>query len=321
MSMRRLSISTLNVGGKTTASSVALPDVASATRILDLRANAGVTTSVTGFAGSGTIAQAVNAITGVGSKFTSEVVIGDVLTGTGINGTVTAIADDTHCTLSSSATAGAVTYTITPQAGTARVTTWADQSGFGRNFTQSGTARPTKQTVGGYPAVVFDGVDDWMLGPNFADNLASFAVFVVTRNVDSNLAFPISKISDSNVGWYLDYGGTEGNLEQSPDDYRRRWWNFPDQNTQRVYTATFLNNDATGLFHNGSDSDTGSYTNGTVTSFSNSVAVKLGVGYYTGIITFGQFDLFSAMLYSPVPNATDRAAIENWLAGQWGITF
>lgn len=59
------------------------------------------------------------------------------------------------------------------------ISTWADQSGNGNNFTQTGIARPTKQTVGGYAAVVPDGVDDWMDGGNFAENLDVFSIIIV----------------------------------------------------------------------------------------------------------------------------------------------
>lgn len=66
-------------------------------------------------AGTGTIAQTLTAVLGVGTAFLSQLQIGDLLVGTGISGYITAIADDTHLTLSSSTTVGASSFTYTRQ--------------------------------------------------------------------------------------------------------------------------------------------------------------------------------------------------------------
>src|SRR5258706_5855146 len=51
---------------------------------------------------------------------------------------------------------------------------FVDDTIYHHDFTSSGDARPDVQLVGGYKAVVADGIDDWMQGSNFADNLPSF---------------------------------------------------------------------------------------------------------------------------------------------------
>lgn len=59
--------------------------------------------------------------------------------------------------------------------------TWTDTSGGGFNATQSGSARPTKQTVGGRACLRFDGVDDYMVFPDLTA-LSDFTAVLVVKS-------------------------------------------------------------------------------------------------------------------------------------------
>lgn len=293
--------------------------------LLDLQADTGVTTSVAPFAGTGTAAQAVNTLTGVGTAFLSEVVIGDVITGTGINGTVTAIASDTSLTLSSSATAGAVAFTITPQAASARVTTWADQSGNGHDFTQTGTARPSKQTIGGYSAITHDGVNDWLNGGNFADNLASFTVMTLANDPGNDNGHLITKHSEGtspNDGWSLDpsdygfmieQGAGENSYMVFLTDYSFYFTNFV------VVTGEKKSNSELHMWFNQQNTGEDYDIVGTVTSFTNSDPVAIGRSGANGA-QFTDISYRSAMIFVPAPPAADRAALETRLGARYGLT-
>lgn len=315
------------VSGSLSPVAPVLPDVASATLLLNLQADTGVTTSTESFAGSGTITQLLTAITGIGTAFRSEVVVGDRITSSDstINGIVQTITDNTHLTLSTSATVeGGLSYNIIPQSDTARVTTWIDQSSGAHNFTQSGTARPSKQTIGGYPAIIFDGVNDWMLGSDFADNLASFTIFAVYETITSKIVIGKALNDDSAAGWslrstravlYLQTDGGSAFIDTALDSSTLLLgdphlvvvqWDAPGPPTIRVDgTVPAQTPDSFG----------------TVDDFSNAENVILGSFVDTGYNGVWEGHLYAAMIYTPAPNASDRAAIEAWLATRYGITL
>jgi len=285
--------------------------------LLDLQADIGVTTSVTGFAGSGTVAQVGNDITGVGTAFLSEVVVGDVITGVGINGTVTAITDDDTLALSSSATAEAVTYTITPQAGTARVTSWADQSGGSHNVTASGVTRPSKQTISSYPTIVFDGISgnpDQMADGNIVNNLSSFTIITVVLTPTSAggyLMFKEASIFDT-PGWYIKVGDViEFYVIEDGENFLGTTSNGMEDE-KYVVAAEKVSNSISNVYVNGvEDSTDDSF--GTVTTFSNAENLKLGFA--------GAVQDYATLILSPNPSATDRAALEIRLGARYGITI
>jgi len=285
--------------------------------LLDLQADTGVTTSVTGFTGSGTASQLGNTLTGVLSAFLSEVVIGDVITGTGINGTVTAIASDTSLTLSSSATAGAVSYTITPQASTARVATWTDQSGNGRDFTQTGTARPSKQTISSYPAIVFDGVNDWLDGSNFADALASFSVMVIVqpKNIIASNDTVIRKSPDGVLGWVLNTYGAQFSWQNAAgDQFVFVFHPAPAFDVWKMFTGEKLTTTTGHLYINGSSTGETIDVVGSPV-FTNAANVSIGSS-----VDFPGLNLRSVMIFNPAPPAADRAALETRLGARYGLT-
>lgn len=212
------------------------------------------------------------------------------------------------------------------------VTTWPDLSGNGRDFTQTGTARPTKQTIGGFPVVVFDGIANWMLGSNFADNLSAFSVFMVMTD-DISVAGNNSPISKANrsygvpitTGWYIEYGNTfylqdvssdQNYLAFTPDDY-------PSSTIKAVYLWTFdvavqgINYYVNGVFLAGPPTVGGSG----ISNYSNSEPIRLGTDAHPEVSGYDKSNRYAVVLYSGIPNDADRAAIVTWLATKYGITL
>ncbi len=149
----------------------------------------------TAYAGTGTIAQTDNALAGVLTLFLKEVKVGDVITATGISGTVTAIASDTALTLSSSATTGAgLTFTTTPTSGVSdRISQITGAYGVGVVLT-SGTdvRRPMYNATGinGRPSIQFDGYGGAGTGDQMVFTTATAqpcTVYVVFRTLTSGV--------------------------------------------------------------------------------------------------------------------------------------
>lgn len=212
------------------------------------------------------------------------------------------------------------------------VSTWADQSGNGHDFTQAGDARPTKQTVDGYPAVVFDGVDDTMDGGDFADNLDTFAVFYAA-NLDTASGMVASKYIEDNTeviyrGWFV----LTNNPGLEIDDYDNdndafRGVTKPAGAGRYVVSVERLGGNTIHAYINGSSTGENLSGSGNVLNISNSEIVRLGVvGGADGPADYGYLSLpLNALLIYQITDvdnwAADRAAIEAWLADRWGITL
>lgn len=214
------------------------------------------------------------------------------------------------------------------------ISTWADQSGNGRNFTAAGDARPLQQTDGnGYKYVQADGVDDFMTGPNFADGLSAFALIAV-------VGFPalveqsgviVAKATDVlgsalEPGWYWDGYGTTLNL------FGSEWVNYvigtwagsaPTEARHVLcgevlsYSPSDVNIYVDGVDNNLPDSD------GEVTDISNDENVLLFTDT-NNTLGFSDAHLYALLVYQ-ITNAagwtTDRAAITAWLANRYGISI
>ena len=318
------------VSGSLSPSAPVLPDVASATRILDLRANTGVTTSTASFAGTGMITQLLTDVTGIGTAFLSEVVVGDRITSSGstINGIVQSITDDTNLTLDTSATVGGdLSFDIIPQAGTARVTNWIDQSSGAHDFTQSGLARPSLQTIGGNLALVLNGFNQWLEGPDFADNLSSFTVFLAATliGVESpppgNFPHLLTKIQNyfSQPGWAVAFPIPLLYVQGPSGD---TWNSFGtvtnNTNIKTLYTFELLTYNSGNAYLNGVLDNADPQGTADVVTTANTKTVRIGASGDLGG-GFAFVNINAVMMYVPAPNASDRAAIEAWLMTQWGI--
>ncbi len=213
------------------------------------------------------------------------------------------------------------------------VSTWADQSGNGNDFTQTGSARPVKQTIGGIPFVVPDGVNDWMDGGNFADNLDNFAVFVIRQTLVSTGGVILSKM-DVNTdweysGWWINGGSKAGIfLAQGETAYVFRE-GATDLDTEVTYLSVCekFSDNSMHVYINGVLDDGDLTSSGTVPSVANSQNVKLWIeGGDNGVDDqgYGKVSIAAVMIYeiTDVDNwPTDRAAIEAWLADRYGVTL
>lgn len=219
----------------------------------------------------------------------------------------------------------------------AAVATWADQSGNNRNFTQ-GTAgsRPTFHTDenGGY--IKFDGTDDFLSGPNFADNLSRFAVFSVAKRDATPSSFVmLGKINGyfAGAGWmfHISYnfditaGYSEFIVENdvANDALYLEWEPFTATNWNVfVGELTDLASNQGHLHINGSTTGENNYSYGTVTNYSNSENVRIGTDGFGAFGNDGSIKADMIIQINSLTNwSTDRAALEARLADRYGITL
>ncbi len=93
-----------------------------------------------------------------------------------------------------------------------RVSSWADQSGNGNDATQTTNAAKPVYTTGelnGYPALIFDAVDDLLTTPAFANN-QPFTVFMVAKCDGGNYRGYLNNVSGGNVWFYYNGGYITG---------------------------------------------------------------------------------------------------------------
>lgn len=217
------------------------------------------------------------------------------------------------------------------------VATWPDASGNGRDFTQTGTARPTYRAGGGVPYVEPDGVDDCMEGGQFADNLDNWAVFVVMRGpggtAPSGTLISKDYISEDGsvyLGWEI---GAQGALDIARNTFVGPWYELGPNSGSLDWSVShvFCNwvssaKTSTPSMHSlidGVDSTTilGTLPGQPVTDYSTVSNVKLWIGGGPGAASiglgFGNHLLMSVLIYQItdlVNWPTDRATIEAWLA-------
>lgn len=217
------------------------------------------------------------------------------------------------------------------------ISTWSDVLGR-HNFTQTGNARPSKVTVGGYPAYYSLGVTDdtfaaqHLIGPtNLADNLPLFAVMYIGKfDTDRNWsADTVSKEFGGavNVGWR-----TQINAQATVDIVVENGNNLEiiqnfltvSNSGFIVFTSEKIAPDVTHVYVNGSntgESSVGSIANGT---YGNTHAVIIGAseldlpstawsGWIRAVLIIELTDLANW--------AANRAALEARLAARYGITL
>jgi len=92
------------------------------------------------------------------------------------------------------------------------VSTWADVGGEGVDVTASGSARPTyREDVGGYPAVEFDGVGDFLASVATLDltsGYEAFAVLHINAHKSYNGPFRVTSGSFAEAEQYVQASGT-----------------------------------------------------------------------------------------------------------------
>lgn len=216
------------------------------------------------------------------------------------------------------------------------VSVWNDTSGWGRNFQQSGSARPTYRITGGYSYVDFDGIDDFMEGQNWKelDNLPSFTIFLIDTTSDifayGNVFNKMNTmVADQTVGWNVGGWGTVMDLQQGPNG---RTYNdpyldpSPDLSIKHVFSSQIRdwNNDVT-IYVDGNNATCQANYGGppAISSISNTTPVRLCyvLNDPGGVPTFSLADMYAVMFYAPAPNDADRSIIEHWFANRYGITL
>lgn len=205
------------------------------------------------------------------------------------------------------------------------VALWADQSGNSNDFTQSGDARPTKQTVDNYSVISFDGLDDWMLGSNFADNLSSFTFVVV-----ANRAIELSKIGNNgcddpgSTGW--DGSGGQFNIWTDSNNGILQATNHNPGGVKGIISYDMVSAAELHCYFNGALDDFyqngGSVIGSGVSGFGNTEPVRLGIDGAAGDCdNFSFGNLYAVRIYAPALSSTERAAVEAELATRYGITL
>lgn len=206
------------------------------------------------------------------------------------------------------------------------VSAWADQSGNGRNFAQ-GTAgkRPALQTVGGYPAIVFDAVDDFLLGGNFADNLSSFAVIAVAKALGTTegSGMLISKLdrNETGKGWRVAYAVSFTQFaiqEANQDNYKITFNDSGEVKNLMTYVRNSGDQDLH-VFVDGSNAGETVQQSDVISDYSNALNVAIA-NYADGLDASNDIELYALGILSPAPGATDRAALETRLGARYGLT-
>lgn len=208
------------------------------------------------------------------------------------------------------------------------ISPWVDQSGNGHDFTQMGSARPAKQTDSGYPIVNFvEGATTYFLGQNWLDmdNLDSFMVMDIHQFVFSQGKFfspQLTKFdSENGIGWdveidyyisvWSDYSNNVYAIQGaagSPYDYSAR------------HVVSHIKNSISDLKLFVDGVQVGQMTTqGVPTTFSTSQIVMIGSNFPDPNNV--AWNMSAILFFSPIPNATNRAALEARLAARYGITL
>lgn len=297
--------------------------------LLDLEADTSVATDTTPFAGTGTITQSGTRVTGSGTQFAKEVVIGDRITSAGIDGIIQVFQPGESFDLDTTATvAVGESFTITPQTGTARVNDWSDAQG--NHFTATGIQRSSLQTVGGFAAVVSDGNDDILVGPNdVADNLASFTIFCVENNFpaagSANLIPFISKMNNlsSGAGWMMYQAGFNiVTQEDGGSVYYEQDYSTALDFGKHIYTYEFVTKNQFNFYVDGVLLTPASVNDsGPVLDMSTVEPIRINIDGKASDGISAARQHYAIRIYSGIFAALDRATIEAALATRYGITL
>ena len=197
------------------------------------------------------------------------------------------------------------------------VSTWADQTIYAHDFTQTGSARPIKSTIGGYSAVVSD-FDDEMIGGSFADNLNGFTVIAGVNEPCNGILIGKLKIDFTDGLWFCDLSTRLINLQTDGDNYMYRD-NLFEISDWTVITYEMIDRTNLHVYKNGDNSaESALGTGGIMGSYSNLEPVTL-FSHPSEQLT--QSRTRFVLLYFPAPPAADRAALEIRLGARYGITI
>lgn len=201
------------------------------------------------------------------------------------------------------------------------IATWTDKSGQGNDLTQSsGSLKPLfKQgAVGGRPALLFDGVDDFLTVPNFLSAFTAGEVFLVFKRT---IETPPS--SAKSGLWEF---GTSSNATNFPftngiiyDDWGTNTRKTtvdpsPALASPNIYNVISASGEWTSNLNGTQIYTTASNTVGFTTTPS------IGRSQVTGLDIFYDGYIAELLIFNAKLGTTDRDYVKNQLGGIYGIT-
>lgn len=199
------------------------------------------------------------------------------------------------------------------------VTSWADQSGFGNNATQStGANRPTftANAVNGLPALTFNGSNNFMTLPaGFKDFSQGVSIYLVHKP-GTTMNYPIdignggasndiSIYGAANYVYFYAYGASSSLVTSNSSGY-----------TPSTYQLTEVTHDSTtgNIYKNGTLTGTGS-----VSALNNITRSTNRIGQYGSGSYFYSGEIAEIIVLSKGSTSAERAAIESYVYSKYNV--
>lgn len=223
----------------------------------------------------------------------------------------------------------------------ALVSAWRDKSGNGRDFTSTGTARPTlvASTIANKSALSFDGVDDRLSTSSViaTGGTAALTVFVVVRGTfpgngsflfTHRSGFGGADTNDVNIGWSANQGSSWafGTLRSRVAALRSGVSYINDRQFQSVNVSGVGITSLTASFAATSSSNSHRWQGAESNAISGTSDAGSSVGMAIGVRPNATPDLFylgniaEVVAYSSALSSADRARVESYLAAKWGVS-
>jgi hypothetical protein len=198
------------------------------------------------------------------------------------------------------------------------VTTWADQSGSGNNFSGTG-AQYSANSLNGKPVLYFNGVDSYLTSPStLLNNFSAITIIAVWKIVAGQ--------SNKGIFGTADYSDIE--IVANPNlEVRIRNGNYEDT----FITTGFTNLGSYTLSYLDAQNQDGlAYKNGSLVSGTNGSGVEMplgtGISYDLGRYAYPNFStLYSEMylaefiIYNKRLNSTERQQVQTYLNTKYAI--
>lgn len=204
---------------------------------------------------------------------------------------------------------------------------WADRSGHRTNVLQATSGkRPTlvPNSLGGNPVVRFDGVDDFLLGPDL-DDPSAYDLFVVWRSPDAPTTEDLTLLVTNGVldtcNLQLTYGHSFAGYEHSAvaefgETFVSAAFAAPVVDTATLWNSSFAAGGPLVAYTNGAQT-TSTATSGDLVSATERFTLA---GTDQGVYPFGG-DIAELLLFSRALNAGERELVEEYLGAKWGLTI
>jgi Concanavalin A-like lectin/glucanases superfamily/F5/8 type C domain len=206
------------------------------------------------------------------------------------------------------------------------VTQWADQSGNGNNVIQATTAsQPQLQTnvFNGQPAVAFDGINDFLNNTvsNAVTTGAGRTIFVVAKSVCGNTTFvPITIRRSATIASYqmARFVSTNFIYSDGVNSGNNAWaaYSLFDSISAKQSVLTYHHSANGKLNFRFNKTDYAVAQTGNVFSEAGTTGFTIGTREDFGNFTNGY--IAEIIVYNSQLNATDIAAVENYLANKYG---